>query len=211
MIVIYEPRKCISSGSSRQALTVISPIAVPRIGNQPVFGAIFDAPAHHLDSMATQHAATDMLVDACINTTRTFNKHLHITNYETSRTHILQFSFYVIRVTKRLEASTRFIGSEIRVDSECSLHRSVGHDLSLNLFLTLRHTVGTFSEMQIFAVRRFVAGFTLVTTLGRFALSTTRRSSSVGVMFTWCNFVRLTALKSNSKVHTCTSHICNKY
>lgn len=44
-------------------LTVLSPVGVPGVGNDPIGCAIFDAPANHFDSVAATELAGLVLVD----------------------------------------------------------------------------------------------------------------------------------------------------
>lgn len=45
-------------------LTVVAPVSVPGVANQPVGGAILHAPAQDADSVASHHFSGDMLVHA---------------------------------------------------------------------------------------------------------------------------------------------------
>jgi hypothetical protein len=47
------------------SLTVVTPVGIPRVRNQPVWCAIFNAPAKHSDSMSTKKFTSHMFVNAC--------------------------------------------------------------------------------------------------------------------------------------------------
>jgi len=97
-------------------VAVVSPVSVPRVGNQPVRSRIFHSPAQDTDSMTAQSLAVNVLVHTCPST---------------DNQSVIKLD--PINKGAALFVCTCFVGREIFIDSQCTLHWTVVHNLELNV------------------------------------------------------------------------------
>lgn len=130
-------------------VSVVAPIRVPGVGNQPVRRPILNSPAQDTNGMSSQHLATHMLIHS------------------------------------------RLVVDQILIDSKGALHRSICHDLVLNLRHVLVHRVRGLAKLLVVIVVDLVAVLALLVTLGRLSLRRIAgRTIPISVMFAGSNLVR---------------------
>jgi len=87
------------------------------------------------------------------------------------------------------------VQNEILVNGEGTLHRSIGHDLLLDLAHIAAHRVGLGAEVLVLGVVHSVAALAHVLALGRSTAMGAGRTGSIHVVLTGGNLVRTAALQ----------------
>lgn len=134
-------------------VTIVAPVRVPGIRNQPVGRVVLHSPSQNTNRMSSEHLSRNMLIHS------------------------------------------RLVIDQILVDREGTLHRSIVHDLVLDLGHILAQRVRRLAELAIIIVADLVAVLALLVALGRLSLgSITRGTRSIYMVFTGSDFIRTTAL-----------------
>lgn len=159
--------------------TVVSPIGVPRISDEPVIYAILGAPTKNTNCMTTKSFSVHVLVD-------TYRKKKQIFVL------ILERVRFVIVCTK---IQTIFVVQQIFVNGECTFDWTIFENFLANVINITWNGVWRLAEMFIFFVRFLVVFFAFLNTFRCFAAFTiTWSSCTVHMMLAWLDFIWTTTL-----------------
>lgn len=155
--------------------TIISPVSVPWVGDEPIVNAILCAPAKNSNCMATKCFSKNVFVDTCS---------------ENVMNDVIEY-FY----RKRSNVQTVFVVQQIFVNSECSLNGSIFVDFFLNLIDITCNWVWCLAEMLVFFIWHIVTPFAFFHTFRCFAaFAFAWTTGTVHMMLAWLDFVRTTTL-----------------
>lgn len=158
--------------------SIIAPISIPWVGNEPIWCVSLYTPTEDSNSMSAKFFAHNMFVN-------TWKKYIVMA--------------LICRYTKSCNSRHTFlVVDEVFVDCKSSLNGSIFHYLLLNCLCISCNRICLFAEMFIFGIWDFVSCLANVLAFWCFTVLTFAWWPIAScVMFAWCNSVWLTTLRKS--------------